>query len=52
MDNLNKAQKLFQMRYKYALSDLSIKPEERLSFAAGENAGGFSSIISNLMKKK
>ena len=52
MDNLNKAQKLFNMRYKYALSDLSIKPEERLSFAAGENAGGFSSIISNLMNKK
>jgi len=52
MDNLGKAQKLFDMRYKYALSDLSIKPEERLSFASGENAGGFSSIISNLMKKK
>ena len=52
MDNLNKAQKLFNMRYKYALSDISIKPEERLSFAAGENAGGFSSIISNLMNKK
>ena len=52
MDNLGKAQKLFDMRYKYALSDISIKPDERLSFAAGENAGGFSSIISNLMNKK
>lgn len=51
MDNLGKAQKLFNMRLKYAVSDSTIKPEDRLSFAAGENAGGFSTIISNLMKK-
>ena len=51
MDNLGKAQKLFNMRLKYAVSDSTIKPEDRLSFAAGENAGGFSTIISNLMNK-
>lgn len=51
MDNLGKAQKLFNMRLKYAVSDSTIKAEDRLSFAAGENAGGFSTIISNLMKK-
>ena len=51
MDNLGKAQKLFNMRLKYAVSDSTIKPEDRLSFAAGENAGGFSTIIKNLMEK-
>jgi len=51
MDNLDKAHKLYIVRYKYAVSDPSILPEDRLKFAAGEGAGGLSSIIKNLMKK-
>ena len=57
MDNLGKAQKLFDMRYKYALSapynattKTGIAPENRLSFAAGESANSIGAIISGLMK--
>jgi hypothetical protein len=51
MDNLDKAHKLYTIRYKYAVSDPTIAAEDRLKFAAGEGAGGLSSILDNLIKK-
>ena len=52
MDNLGKAQKLFNMRLKYAVSDPEIPPEERLNFAAGDKTDGLKFAITNLMKAK
>ena len=55
IDNLNKSQRLFNVRYKYAVSVSKatddMDDEDIISFAAGEGSGGLSSIIKNLMKK-
>lgn len=55
IENLNKAQRLFNVRYKYAISVSKatddMNDEDVISFAAGEGSGGLSSIIKNLMKK-
>jgi hypothetical protein len=55
IENLNKAERLFQVRHKYAISVSKatddMTDENVLTFAAGEGASGLSSIIKNLMKK-
>ncbi len=55
IENLNKAERLFQVRHKYAVSVSKatddFTDESVLTFAAGEGASGLSSIIKNLMKK-
>ena len=55
IENLNKSQRLFNIRYKYAVSVSKatddMDDEDIISFAAGEGSGGLSSIIKNLMKK-
>ena len=55
IENLNKAQKLFNIRYKYAISVSKATDDmddnDVINFAAGEGSGGLSSIIKNLMKK-
>ena len=53
IENLNKAERLFQIRHKYAVSVSKatddMKDEDVLAFAAGEGSSGLSSIIKNLM---
>ena len=55
IENLNKAERLFQVRHKYAVSVSKatddFTDESVLTFAAGEGASGLSTIIKNLMKK-
>ena len=55
IENLNKAERLFQVRHKYAISVSKayedVNDDNVLSFAAGEGASGLSTIIKNLMKK-
>jgi len=55
IENLNKAERLFQVRHKYAVSVSKatddFTDESVLTFAAGEGSNGLSSIIKNLMKK-
>lgn len=46
MDNLDNAEKLFGERYKYALSDPTIK--DKMGFASGQS-DAFGNIISNLL---
>lgn len=53
IENLNKAERLFQIRHKYAISVSKatddMKDEDVLSFAAGEGSSGLGKIIKNLL---
>ena len=53
IENLNKAERLFQIRHKYAISVSKatddMKDEDVLSFAAGEGSSGLGNIIKNLL---
>jgi len=53
IENLNKAERLFQIRHKYAVSVSKatddMKDEDVLSFAAGEGSSGLGKIIKNLL---
>jgi len=50
MDNLNKAQELYNMRVRYAAAALPL--EDRINFAAGDKADSISSVYNKLIKKK